>query len=232
MISACAYIWTYNEEDFISWTIWNLINNGIAIHVFDNWSTDRTFEIVQSFGPGVKLERYPEHEEQCTSLTARLQSLEEISLHSKYDWIINHDADEIRSTGGSEKMIEFIDRVDRRGFTAIDHRLMVFAPKEGWTGEQNPESFFTNQIKSAHVDNINPHIKCWKRGQNKVELVSSGGHQAKFDGRRVPHQKLLLKHYPLRTQAHADRKLAERQRSYAEQELANGWHVQYKQKWW
>lgn len=233
MISACAYIWAYNEEDFISWTILNLLNNGIDVHIFDNWSTDRTFEIASSFNnPSVKVERFPDHQEECTSLTVRLKALEEIARHSKYEWIINHDVDEIRTTGSSESIRQFIDRMDRRGYTAINHRLMVYSPREGWTGEQNPETFFTNQIKTSHVDNINPHIKCWKRGSQKVELVSSGGHEAKFADRIIPHQKLILKHYPLRTQAHARRKLEERKRSYAEQELEQGWHVQYNTKWW
>lgn len=232
MITACAYIWAYNEEDFLPWTIKHLLSQGIDIIVFDNWSTDRTWEILKSFLPQIAIDKFPVGGQQCVSLTSRLKYLEELAFHSKYDWIINHDVDEIRKTKSGIRMIEFISRVDRAGFNAIDHQLQVYMPKEGWTGEQNPEEFFDQRLKLSHVDETNPHIKCWKRTKTKVDLVSSGGHEAKFAGRRVAPLKMLLKHYPLRTQAHAERKLAERRQSYAEHELASGWHIQYNNKWW
>jgi len=43
-IRAIAVLWAFNEEDFIAWSIRHLLAQGIDVQVYDNWSTDRTFE--------------------------------------------------------------------------------------------------------------------------------------------------------------------------------------------
>lgn len=243
---AVAAIWTLNEEDFIPWTVRHLLAQGIDVHVFDNWSTDRTFELLQGFGDRIRAERWPARPETCSSLTDRLMYLERYSLESEYDWIIHHDADEIRRTRSGETLLEFIRKVDRQGFNAIDHASETYLPKEGWDGSQDPETFFDHRIP-GHADQLCLHIKAWKKqgpqafaftvddrsGQALgVNLSATGGHQALFLNRNVAPEKLVLKHYPLRTQAHAERKLAERKRSYSPEELSWGWHLQYRDAWW
>jgi glycosyltransferase involved in cell wall biosynthesis len=248
-LRAVAVLWAYNEADFAAHCIRHLLSEGIDVQVFDNYSTDDTFEILRGFGSQIKCARWPAEYEECTSLTARLKYLEDYSLRSKYDWLINHDLDEIRRTRTGERVIDFIARMDAFGFNAIDHEIQVFEPREGWDGTQNPEEFFTTRVL-GHEDELSPHIKAWeqrtgefsfdygtptgrKQAQaNGVNLWVCGGHQAIFPDRRVAPEKLLLKHYPLRTQAHAERKIAERKRSYTEEELTRGWHRQYGEEWW
>lgn len=232
MIKTIAYIWAYNEEDFIAHTIGHLLEQGINVHIFDNWSTDNTFNVAARFADRIKLERWPASEEQCSSLTSRLVYLEQLALVSEYDWIINHDVDEIRRTGTTEQLIEFIVRMDAAGYNAIDHRVQLFKPRERWDGSQNPEEWFTEEYKGEHTDKLNPHIKAWKRQATRVTLANTGGHQAIFTGRRIAPEKLILKHYPLRTAEQAERKIAERRQSYAHFELRARWHTQYDHKWW
>src|SRR5258708_23288585 len=51
-----------------------------------------------------------------------------------------------------------------------------------------------------------------------------------FRGRKVFPVRFLLRHYPVRGQAHGERKvLAERLQRFAPEERAQGWHVQYGQ---
>ena len=70
-------------------------------------------------------------------------------------------------------------------------------------------------------------IRCWKRNP-QVDLVSSGGHEAKFDGRRVFPLRFILRHYPIRGQAHGERKLfVERKPRFSPEERAKRWHIQY-----
>lgn len=242
---ALAVLWSSNERDFVLWSVKHLLNQGLDVQVFDNWSADGTFEILQSFGGQIKCERWPAELEECSSLTSRLKYLEELSLKSDYDWIVNHDVDEIRRTKTGERVIDFIARMDAAGYNAIDHEIEVYAPREGWDGSQNPEEFFTTRVV-GHEDERSPHIKCWKQREgefwfgppdqrmraNGVNLSYTGGHQAVFPDQRVAPEKLVLKHYPLRTQAHAERKIAERKRSYTAEELARGWHRQYGEEWW
>ena len=172
--------------------------------------------------------------------------LERYALNTEFDWIVNHDADEIRCTRTGETLLEFIVGMDRKGFNAIDHICETYLPKEGWDGSQNPETFFDRRLV-GHTDERSPHIKAWRRqgpqafaytvngrpGESLgVNLWATGGHQVLFPDRKVAPEKLLLKHYPLRTQAHAERKLAERKKSYAPDELSWGWHHQYRSAWW
>jgi len=71
-------------------------------------------------------------------------------------------------------------------------------------------------------------VRCWRRGEHAVDLVSSGGHDAMFPGRKVFPVRFLLRHYPVRGQAHGERKvLAERLQRFDSEERARGWHVQY-----
>jgi hypothetical protein len=71
-------------------------------------------------------------------------------------------------------------------------------------------------------------IRCWKRPEGPLDLVSSAGHEAVFPGRKVFPIRFLLRHYPFRSQSHAERKLfLERRPRYAKAEKTIGWHVQY-----
>lgn len=51
--------------------------------------------------------------------------------------------------------------------------------------------------------------KAWLQGPTPIALVPSGGHQADFPGAKTFRYKFLLKHYPLRSPAHARRKIFE-----------------------
>jgi hypothetical protein len=71
-------------------------------------------------------------------------------------------------------------------------------------------------------------VRCWKKTGAPVDLASSGGHEAKFVGRRVFPLRFISRHYPIRSQAHGERKVfEERQHRYLPSERAHGWHVQY-----
>ena len=70
-------------------------------------------------------------------------------------------------------------------------------------------------------------MKCWKKTA-AIDLVTSGGHDARFDGRRVFPIRFLARHYPIRSQTHGQRKVfEERKPRFAQEERARGWHVQY-----
>lgn len=55
-------------------------------------------------------------------------------------------------------------------------------------------------------------MKAWRNTGQRVALAESGGDEAAFPGRRIFPYRFLLKHYPIRSQAHGERKvLRERQ---------------------
>jgi hypothetical protein len=70
--------------------------------------------------------------------------------------------------------------------------------------------------------------RAWKQLGTRVALAASAGHDCSFAGRRVYPYKFLLKHYPIRSQAHGERKvLCERLPRWNNEERARGWHRQY-----
>ncbi|HEU4931631.1 MAG TPA: hypothetical protein VFT48_06095, partial [Pyrinomonadaceae bacterium] len=55
-----------------------------------------------------------------------------------------------------------------------------------------------------------------------------GGHEIRFNGRRAYPFRFLLKHYPVRSQAHGEKKIfRERKARWFPKERAGGWHTHY-----
>jgi hypothetical protein len=71
-------------------------------------------------------------------------------------------------------------------------------------------------------------VNAFRPAGRDVCLTSSGGHEAIFEGRRVFPFKFLMRHYPIRGQAHGERKIfRERIGRWDPAETARGWHIQY-----
>ena len=87
-------------------------------------------------------------------------------------------------------------------------------------------SSFTRYEAGGAFDRL--QIRCWKKPAGRLDLLSSAGHEAAFPERRVFPIRFLLRHYPVRGQAHGERKIEkERRAAFAPEERARGWHVQY-----
>jgi hypothetical protein len=70
-------------------------------------------------------------------------------------------------------------------------------------------------------------VKAWKN-RAPVDLAGRAGHEARFPGRRVFPYKFELKHYPIRSQAHGERKIfRDRVPRWDPRERRLAWHVQY-----
>jgi hypothetical protein len=137
-----------------------------------------------------------------------------------------YDADEIRrSKHPGETLRDALARFDRAGWTAADHEVFQFWPvDDSYSGDPERSLLYFERPK---VDTRLPHIKAWKN-TGSVDLASSAAHEARFPGRYVASEKLILKHYPIRTVAQAERKvLRDRIPRYDLAERAKNWHVQY-----
>src|SRR4029450_12443802 len=53
-------------------------------------------------------------------------------------------------------------------------------------------------------------VRCWKKTASVVDLASSGGHEVQLAGRTICPVRFILRHYPIRVQAHGERKIRER----------------------
>lgn len=223
---------TYNEADIIEQLLERLTSSGIRVHVVDNWSNDATPDILGQFASGsaVSWERFPStgstgHFE----LEPLLSRVEEIADDSGADWVIHHDADEIReSPWPGVSLIDALWAVDQWGYNCIDHTVFNFRPVDNsWSpGDDLATSFPWGELGDTPADFL--QIKGWKPQPTRLTMASNAGHEVKFDGRKVFPYKFWLRHYSIRSQEHGERKiLRERQPRWSPQERDKGWHVHY-----
>jgi predicted nucleic acid-binding Zn-ribbon protein len=229
--SVVAIIAAYNEADIIGSVVSDLIDQGITIYFLDDGSTDGTVEAVEPYANRgvIKIERLRDAAAARSSefsweriLRRKAQLASELDA----DWFIHHDADEFRESPWADVPLkEAIRRVDTMGYNAIDFASLDFRPTDDRFRGGDARPVFDFYSEGAPYDKV--QIRCWKKTSG-VDLASTGGHEARFENRNVFPIRFLLRHYPVRGQAHGDRKVfVDRQPRFAEPELARGWHVQY-----
>jgi glycosyltransferase involved in cell wall biosynthesis len=227
-----AIMTSYNEEDIIVPSIRRLVNQGIGVYLIDNWSTDATWDLAGALlGKGLLgREKYPATgPSRHFDLTSLLTRVERVAGTLDADWFIHHDVDEIRaSPWPSLNLLEGLYKVDRAGFNAVDHTIIEFHPVNN---DYVPGADFEDSFKYFEFSKQPAHmlkISTWKNLGQPVSLAASGGHQVLFEGRRTFPYKFLLKHYPVRSQAHGEKKIfRERKSRWNSAERAMGWHYQY-----
>lgn len=225
-----AIISAFNEADIIDPVIEHLADEGISSYLIDNGSTDDTAARARErLGRGLLgIETLPPPEgEAGVSWQAILARKLELARELGADWYIHHDADEIREAPWpGVSLNEAIHWVDRLGFNAIDFRVLNFPPvDDAFRSGDDPREHFIRWEDPAEYDRL--QHKCWKAGPSEVAL-EDGGHDVRFDGRRVFPVRFLMRHYPIRSQTHGARKvMRERKGRFHADELALGWHRQY-----
>jgi glycosyltransferase involved in cell wall biosynthesis len=228
-----AIVTTFNEADVLGDLLDRLRNDAVRVHVIDNWSTDDTFPTLEKRAEqdgGVTLERFPaDGPARHFELERLLTRVEEVAHTSGADWVVNHDADEVRqSPWRGVSLRRSLYCVEQFGFNCVDHVVMNFRPiDEGWEGGGRlVDAFDWFEFGDHHA--AFRQQKAWKPQPAPVRFASSGGHDALFPGRRVFPYRFLLRHYPIRSTAHGRRKvLQERQGRWSPEERQRGWHVHY-----
>ena len=225
-----AIVTAFNEEDVIGPALSKLVGDGVGVYVVDNWSNDRTAEIACGFeGRGlVGYERFPAAAPERSQWLAILRRVEQLAVELRPSWVIHHDSDERRSGPWPELGLrDSLWIVDQAGFSAIDHTVINFRPTDD---SHVPGEDFEARLRSfelGRTGDLLMQVKGWK-SVRKVDLAATGGHRAIFPGARVFPYKFLLKHYPIRSQAHGERKVTrDRLERWDPSERARGWHSHY-----
>jgi hypothetical protein len=226
--SVVAIIAAHNEADVIASVVGDLIAQGVSVYLLDHGSTDGTVAAVEPYRDHglLAIERVDDEGEFALErIVGRKQAL---ATQLPATWLINHDADEFRESPWRHlALADAIRLVDRLGYNAIDFALFNFWPThDGFRPGDDPRAAFPAYEPGPPWDRL--QVRCWKKTTSPVDLVSSAGHEAAFDGRRVFPLRFVLRHYPIRGQAHGERKvLRERHTRFAAGERRRGWHVQY-----
>ncbi len=226
-----ALIAAFNEGDIISSVIGHLVENGIEVYLIDNHSTDNTVEEARPWlGRGlINIESFPAKDHPAFGHFAWGEILKrkaQISREFVADWFIHHDADEFReSPFPGLNLSEAIRWVDSLGYNAVDFKVFNFQPvNDEFRPGMDPKTFFHRYEQAAEYDKV--QIKCWKAGSD-ISL-HDGGHEVRFEGRKVCPIPFILRHYPIRGQQHGFKKVFhERKDRFLESEREGGWHVQY-----
>jgi len=229
-----AIIAAYNEDDILHEVITDWLSQGCDVHLIDNWSTDSTWEIAQAHAldnpARVTVERFPEAPQSTFAWIPLLHRKADVAALFPGRWIIHSDADEIRrSPFPGVTMADALDLVTTTGANRVDFRVVNFSPTDASRSEpgnvQHSLQRFRFGTRVGHLQ----QSKAWMQGGQRVDLASTGGHEARFDAASDFRYKFLLKHYPLRSSAHARRKVEQdRQgrRSPYEGDILN-FHKQY-----
>jgi hypothetical protein len=229
-----AIIAAHNEADIIGPVVGHLIEQGLSVYLLDHASTDGTTDAVAPFlGHGLlAIEPFPGDRfpaaRSAFAWADILTRKAELSGELDADWFIHHDADEFRESPWEHlSLLDAIRRVDRFGYNAIDFEVFDFQPTDdSLQPGADPRPALRFYEPGRAWDKV--QIKCWKKGIAPPDLISSGGHDAMFPGRRVFPMRFLLRHYPFRGQAHGTQKVfVDRRPRLLPQETSRGWHVQY-----
>ncbi|HET6892701.1 MAG TPA: glycosyltransferase, partial [Pyrinomonadaceae bacterium] len=227
-----ALISAYNEEDIIVPCLQYLIKQGLEVYLIDNWSTDSTVELASEFlGKGVlAIEKFPQDKPPSHYVWRDILSrIEQLAEEIEADWFLFQDVDEIRtSPWPGLSLRDAILKVDREGFNSIDHTVVTFYPVDNdFAAGADFEAYFKYFEFSDRPGQF-VEINAWKNLGRRVSLTTSGGHEIRFKGRRTYPFRFLLKHYPVRSQAHGEKKIfRERKPRWLPQERASGWHTHY-----
>jgi Glycosyl transferase family 2 len=231
-LRVAAIIHVFNESDAIESIIRHLNREGVEVHIFDNWSDDGSFELCERLlaeGLLKNLSRFPDQPSLHYEWTEQLKQTEQYAQNLPADWIIHHDADEIRvSPWSAVTLVDAIKFVDSLGYSAIDFTVLnfVFTDRLAYNSDFEPSDFVEFDFGRQPEDFL--QIKGWKNLGLKVDLAAIGGHSAQFPSRRVYPLKFVTKHYPLRSARQAHLKVFRHRIPRLSQErLEKGWHQHY-----
>jgi hypothetical protein len=225
-----AVMTAFNEGDIIAPIVRRLLAQGVEVHLLDNWSTDGTEELLRRDLPDPRLtvERFPRTDTRTYEWERLLTRVEDIAAASTADWVMHHDADEIRQPPWPDLDLRAaFHAVQVRGFNAVDHTVLDFRPTDdAFVEGDDPGTYFTHCEFGRRPGHF-VQIKAWQN-RERVRLAESGGHEAVFERRRVFPYKFLLRHYPMRSQRHTERKIFfDRHPRFSPIERERGWHFQY-----
>ena len=217
-----AIIAAYNEERFIEGCLEHLFANGVEVYLCDNESTDRTVEIASAYlGRGLRaIETLPrDGTYRWRQILARK---EQLAAELAADWFLHLDADEIPESPYPGKTLAAVfAEVDAAGFDAVEFREFTFVATRESPDHDHADFRRTMRWYYPFAPRPLHLVRAWKR-QPSVDLLSSGGHQVCFPGRRISPHSLFLRHYLILSREHMLRKYVGRR--YDVREVRDGWH--------
>jgi glycosyltransferase involved in cell wall biosynthesis len=219
-----AIIQAYNEERFIGGCIEHLREQGVDVYLIDDASTDNTVAIAERYlGRGViEIEQLPPHE--THNWREICERKERLAERLDADWLMHHDADEIRiSPTRRQPLVAALRELDEAGYNAVNFQEFTFIPTAERPEHDHPNFARTMRSYYAFAPQLPHRLNTFKRQDGPVDLAWSGGHLVRFEGLSPAPVSLYMRHYQFLSRAHAIRKYVEH-RPFAAETVAAGWH--------
>jgi glycosyltransferase involved in cell wall biosynthesis len=193
-----------DEEDIIGHIVRHLVEQGVRVVVMDDNSTDET--AARAHAAGATIEPMPEWNGVYGFTGHWLQRV----VRERPRWGIIMAADEVIRHRGGLALPEGLKYVEMRGYNCVNLWRRDYVPVEG-------EPVFTEGDPEAHFRYFHEHHNEPHRYPRlfRVDVAkdyrTSDLHTVDFEGKNVLDDgSFLLKHYPLRSIAHAQRKIRQR----------------------
>ena len=217
-----AMMQVFNERRFLAGCIEHLRANGVAVYLIDNESTDDTLAIAERYlGAGViGIETLPRSG--CFSLRQQCRRQEELARTIDADWLIHHDADEIRvAPRRGQTLAEAIAECDDAGFNAVNFLEFAFVATREFPDHDHADFARTMRWYYPFAPWFPHRCNAWKRQNGPVDLVTEAGHVVGFPGLRMAPASLYMRHYLFISRRHALEKFVERR--FEPDEVDDGW---------
>ncbi len=138
------------------------------------------------------------------------------------DWLIHHDADEIRvSPQRGQTLAEAIAEFDAAGYNAVNFLEFAFVPTLEFPDHDHPGFARTMRWYYPFAPRFPHRCNAFKRQDGPVDLATDAGHVVSFPGLRMAPTSMYMRHYLYISRQHAIEKFV--QRRFAEDELEAGW---------
>jgi hypothetical protein len=224
----------YNDADVIRQIVAAHVDDGLDVHLIDNWSGDGTYEIVRALErelpARVTVERWPaDGPADRYRWTELLRRKAEIGARHPGRWIVHIDSDELwRSPWDGCSLADAFGVAQDYGANTVGASMFTFVPtRDGFGAAEDPLSFFTGFTYAPH-DSYDMLLRAWRQPDHVVDLASCGGHEAKFAGRNVFPYHFPLFHFPFRSEEQARRKIyRDRLPRFVRSERDRGWHAHF-----
>lgn len=217
-----ALLASYNEARFIRHTIRHLAAQGVESYLVDNDSTDGTLELARELeGQGlIGWERLARHG--VYDWGAVLAIKERRAGVLRADWFLAQDCDDFRlGPPGTATLAEGFAMADREGFNAVNFTEFTFQPVLEAPDHDHDDFLDTLRWFYPFAPVPQHRINAWKNNGQAIDLVTSGGHEVAFRGRRVAPYDFRMRHYMMLSERQA---LAKYRIAYRRQNVDIGWH--------
>ncbi len=218
-----AILAAYNEERFITCCIENLVQQGAEVYLIDNSSTDRTVEIAERYlhRGVIAIETLARGD--TFSLRQQMARKETLALNLDADWLLHIDADEIKVPAHSgQTLAQALLAVDEQGYNAVNFIEYTFIPTREAPDHDHAQFEQTMRWYYPFVPVFPHRLNAWKRQDQPVELVASGGHLVQFPGLAMYPESFKMRHYLFLSVPQLVEKYVRKR--FDANEVADGWH--------